>query len=322
MKRKEIRLRHFERLPGQQHIQAKDHYLYAKPDPSTNIAIIGCGTIGQEHLSVASLLGRARVAGLYDADQHCLSIAQKTLQQVSGQKAKEYASLDDACDDPDLDGYIIATPNHTHLDVLRRVIKSGKAILLEKPMATTLADAASIVDLCKDHPAHIQVGLQYRFKAIYSEATHELFERCSIGNAKTLQLSEYRPPFLDKVGQWNKFSRNSGGTLIEKCCHYFDLLNHYANAAPATVYASGTQAVNFRDFEYAGERSDIMDTATVLINYENGVRANFELNMFTPNFHEELIICGDLGRLRAKENFNVFQTQRSQSSIEIELAES
>ena len=69
-----------------------------------------------------------------------------------------------------MDGLIIATPNYTHLEVLRVALESGKHILLEKPMATTVDDADEIVQLARHYPAILQVGLQYRFKPIIVEA--------------------------------------------------------------------------------------------------------------------------------------------------------
>ena len=114
-------------------------------------------------------------------------------------------------------------------------------------------------------------------------------------------MSEYRPPFLDKVDQWNKFNRNSGGTLVEKCCHYFDLINVVAQSRPRRVYASGGRAVNFLDFEWQGEMSDIDDHAMVIIDYDNDVRASFTLNMFCQELYEELVVVGERGRLVASE---------------------
>ena len=134
------------------------------------------------------------------------------------------------------------------------------------------------------------------------EAIHEVLERKTIGEIKTIRILEHRFPFLDKVKQWNKFSKYSGGTLVEKCCHYFDLMNLFAGARPVSVYAAGSKAVNFLDFEYAGEKSDILDNAFVIVTYANGVRANFNLCMFSPMFYEELVLCGDEGRLKAFEN--------------------
>ena len=161
-----------------------------------------------------------------------------------------------ACHDPAVDGLIIATPNYTHLDVVREAIKSGKHILLEKPMATTPADAYNIIRLAADYRAVFQVGLQYRYKANYAEAIYEALVRKAVGNIKMINIYEHRFPFLDKVNQWNKFSKYSGGTLVEKCCHYFDLMNLFAQSRPVTVFATGSMAVNFVEFEYNGQKSD------------------------------------------------------------------
>ena len=311
------RLRMFESAPGQRHVTADDRYLYAQEPPKFNLAIIGTGTIGQEHMRVAAMLGRARVHGIFDTQIHSLDSAEANFKKFSTDTLVRYPDLHSACNDPEVDALMICTPNFTHFEVLKVAMASNKAIFLEKPMATDLQDAAAIVKLSAAYQSFIQIGLQYRYKAQYVEAFHEALARRSLGALKTISISEYRPPFLDKVGQWNKFSRFSGGTLVEKCCHYFDLINLFAQARPSRVYASGGQAVNFLDFEKEGERSDIEDHAYVVIDYANGVRANFTLNMFCPDFSEEMIIVGNGGKLIAQENFNFQQQAESTTSVEV-----
>ena len=70
------RLRFFEDAPGQQHITAADQYLYQRPTARHNLVVIGTGTIGQEHMRVATLLGRAQIHGIYDAQEHSMDIAE------------------------------------------------------------------------------------------------------------------------------------------------------------------------------------------------------------------------------------------------------
>ena len=315
------RLRFFEKSLGQQHITDADQYLYKSPKSTHALAVIGTGTIGQEHMYVATLLGRARVHGIYDSQSQSMDSAEKNFKDYSEQPLIRYADLASACSDPEVDALLICTPNHTHADVLKVAMRSGKPIFLEKPMATTLADADAIVKANDAYPSFIQVGLQYRFKAQYLEAFYEVQQRQSVGVVKTISMSEYRPPFLDKVGQWNKFNQNSGGTLVEKCCHYFDLINLLAGAMPLRVYASGGQAVNFLDFQKDGIPADIDDHAFVIIDYANGVRANFTLNMFCHDFTEELVVTGDSGRLVTNELFNVHQQQPSRATIALEKGE-
>lgn len=315
------RLRFFAQASSQRHIPPQDQYLYRTPEAKFKIVIIGTGTIGQEHMRVATLLGRAQVHGIYDTQSHSLAAAQAEYSRYSKHELVCYASLEQACEDPQVDALFICTPNFTHFEVLKVAVKSGKPLFVEKPMATTLADAAQIVRIANAYDSFIQIGLQYRYKAQYVEAFHEILARASLGGVKTISMSEYRPPFLDKVKQWNKFNEYSGGTLVEKCCHYFDLINLMAQALPQRVFASGGQAVNFLEFEREGRRADIDDHAFVLIDYANGVRASFTLNMFCPDFVEEMVVTGEFGRLVATERFDFHQQQGATASISLELGE-
>ena len=316
------RLRFFADAAGQRHVTGEDRYLFRPPEPDHALVIIGTGTIGQAHLRVAHLLGRARVVGVYAQSPHSLQTALENYAQYCDDSLTCYLDLESACNEPRADAILICTPNFTHHEVAMAAARSGKALFIEKPLATTLAHAADLVRLAATHPAVVQVGLQYRYKAQYVEALHEAGERGSLGTVKTISMSEYRPPFLDKVGQWNKFNANTGGTLLEKCCHYFDLINLLARARPRRVFASGGAAVNFRDFEYQGRKSDIDDHAFVIIDYERDIRASFTLNMFCPDFVEELVVCGDQGRLVAMERFSPHQQQPASATLALELGES
>ena len=317
------RLRSFEEASNQRHILDEDRFLYIKDghEPKYRINIIGTGTMGQEHMYVTALLGEAQVHGIYDEETHSLDIAENEYARYSSKKLFRYNDLKSACNDPDVDALFICTPNYTHLDVLKVAMKSKKPIFLEKPMATTIEDASEIVRLVDGYPSFIQIGLQYRYKAQYVEAIHEALERKTIGDLKTISISEHRPPFLDKVKQWNKFSRYSGGTLIEKCCHYFDLINLFAQSQPKSIYASGGKAFNFIDFSYNGKNSDIDDHAFVVIEYQNGIKANFTLNMFCPDFSEELILCAEKGRIISSEKYSPKNNGYSNARIQIELGE-
>ena len=300
------------------YIPESDRFLSAEIEPKYKFNIIGTGNNGQEHMRLTSFEGRAAIHGVFDPNPGSIEIAQRTF-SFSSPKSELviYDSLEQACNDPVVDGLIICTPNYTHIDVVRVAAQSGKHILLEKPMATTIPDAYEIQKIAEGHPSIFQIGLQYRFKAMYIEAIHEALERQSLGTIKLINIAEHRFPFLDKVNQWNKFSEYSGGTLVEKCCHYFDLLNLFAQSRPIRVFATGSMAVNFLDFEHGGKKSDILDNALVTIDYKNGVRAGFNLCMFSPMFHEEIVICGDEGRLRAYENEDFLPGERLKTNLEI-----
>ncbi|MGA1496957.1 MAG: Gfo/Idh/MocA family protein [Steroidobacteraceae bacterium] len=289
----------------------------ARPRPG--LLIVGAGMMGCEHLRVAHLLGRAHIAGIHDTNAQSIQRARDAYRRLTGEDLQVFDSLARACASASVDAIVICTPNHTHRRVLESVATCGKPVLLEKPMATTLPDAQAIVTLAANHPTFIQLGMQYRFKAQYVDAFHEVKVRNSLGPVQTISMAEYRPPFLDKVGQWNKFNRYSGGTLVEKCCHYFDLINLMAEARPIKVFASGGRAVNFLNFEQDGHRSDIDDHAMVILEYQNGIRASFILNMFSQELYEEMVVSGPLGRLVASEQASFRPTAGSRARLQVEV---
>lgn len=305
--------------PAEQRKIAKNH---VQPKLSNGAAyrinLIGCGMIGREHMRVATLLGKASINGVFDTSPESIEIANDEFSSYTNTALVKYDSLEDACFDESVDALLICTPNFTHFEILQTAFKSGKGIFVEKPMATNLIEAAKIAGMAQRYSNFVQLGMQYRYKSQYSEAFHLIKSKGMLGDVKTISMSEHRPPFLGKVNQWNKFNENSGGTLVEKCCHYFDLINMMAQAPPVKVYASGGQAVNFLDFTHEGKVSDIDDHGFVIIDYANGVRANFTLNMFCPELHEELIVTGSGGRITASEKSSFVEGRYSKATLVLE----
>ena len=295
--------RMFKRGSALGYLEDEDRFLTARADPEFSFGVIGCGMMGQEHIYNALLVGRAKIGGLYDPAAKSIDAATRLIARNGQQEAPRiYASLAQAVADPDTDALIIATPNYTHIDVVRTVVGSNKALFVEKPIATTVADAFEVCQLAAAHSQPVRFGLQYRYKSVYAEALTEVFERRSVGRVHSVNMLEHRFPFLDKVQQWNKFSAYTGGTLVEKCCHYFDLMNLFSGGNPQRVFAVGNQAVNFHNFVYDNKKADGLDQAQLSIQYDNGVIGGFSLCMFTPGTREELVVCGDAGRVHASES--------------------
>ena len=147
----------------------------------------------------------------------------------------------------------------------------------------------------------IWVGLEYRYMPAVEALINEV-RGGYVGDPKMVAIREHRFPFLVKIGNWNRFSANTGGTLVEKTCHYFDLMNLILDERPSQVFASGAQDVNHLDEVYNGERSDILDNAFVIIDYPSGKRALLDLCMFAEatRDQEELSVVGDKGKLDAR----------------------
>lgn len=199
---------------------------------------------------------------------------------------------------------VIATPNHTHRDILMEAFDFGHPnlhILVEKPMCTNISDCRAVIERARTHNGMTFVGLEYSYMPPITRLISDT-RNGFIGTPQMVAIREHRFPFLRKVRDWNRFNRNSGGTFVEKCCHFFDLFNRILYPeVPVNVFASGGQNVNHLDEMYNGERSDIMDNGFVVVNYSNNRRACLDLCMFAEasNSQEEVSIVGTKGKLEA-----------------------
>lgn len=263
-------------------------------------AILGCGMMGREHMRNLALVDGAELVAIADSNTGSREAA-ATLAEDLGQSITLYADNSDLLKSQEADAIIIASPNHTHFEVVQRAMEQHKAILLEKPMCTTVADAEALAKLQSDYAPLFWVDMEYR----YMPPVARFIERVhggETGLVKMLSIREHRFPFLPKVGDWNRFSRNTGGTLVEKCCHFFDLMRHILQDEPVRVFASGGQDVNHLDESYDGETPDILDNAYVLIDFAGGARAVLDLCMFAEGSEqqEDIYALGPQGKLEVQ----------------------
>jgi predicted dehydrogenase len=256
--------------------------------------IIGAGTMAREHILNISLIENAEVVALSDPHEASLNQCKDMLKT----KVPCFKNHQDMIKENLVDVYLISSPNFTHIGILKDVIKSKKHILVEKPLCTNTKDCLEIKRLTKDYPSVFWTAMEYRYMPPVAKFINEIHNK-TIGELKTLTIREHRFPFLKKVNDWNRFEKNTGGTLVEKCCHFFDLMCLIAKSKPISVYASGGQDVNHLDEEYDGKKPDIIDNAYVIINFENGTRSLLELCMFAENseMQEELVATGNKGKI-------------------------
>ena len=256
--------------------------------------IIGAGTMAREHILNISLIENAEVVALSDPHEASLNQCKDILKK----KVPCFKNHQDMIKENLVDVYLISSPNFTHIEILKDVIKTKKHILVEKPLCTNTKDCLEIKKLTKDYPSLFWTAMEYRYMPPVAKFIDEIHNK-TIGELKTLTIREHRFPFLKKINNWNRFEKNTGGTLVEKCCHFFDLMCLIAKSKPISVYASGAQDVNHLDEEYDGKKPDIIDNAYVIVNFENGARSLLELCMFAENsdMQEELVATGNKGKI-------------------------
>lgn len=263
--------------------------------------LIGAGMMGREHIQNLALVPGAQLVALSDPHLASRNGGAETAHAVGFEAVSVYEDYQSMVETERLDAVIVASPNHTHYQIGLDLLDTDLGILIEKPLCSTVLDAALLCDRVEARKALFWTGLEYR----YMPPVTRFIERIhagDIGALKMLSIREHRFPFLPKVGDWNRFSRNTGGTLVEKCCHFFDLMRLIVRSEPTRIYATGGMDVNHLDERYNGETPDILDNAFVLVDFENGVRAQLDLCMFADGSEEqeEISAVGDQAKLEVK----------------------
>ncbi len=255
--------------------------------------LIGSGMMGQEHIRNIALIDGIEIAAVFDPDAEMRASAAALVPD-----AELTQSLGALLACSELDALVVSSPNYLHARQICEISETRPLpLLVEKPLYTDSADATLIKRLITDYPAPIWVAMEYRYMPPIARLLSDVRE--VTGGVKTLTIREHRFPFLSKVGDWNRFNRNTGGTLVEKCCHFFDLMRLILADEPIRIMASGGQAVNHLDESYGGETPDIWDNAYVIVEFAGGARAMLDLCMFADGskYQEEICAVGPAGKI-------------------------
>ena len=258
--------------------------------------IIGAGSMGREHIENLKVMEGALVTAVSDPNEASRSAALA----IAHPGAVAFSGHQELLDSGLVDAVVIATPNDTHVDVLADALSTAVAVFVEKPLATTIADCKRILEWDSKRSALTWMGLEYRFMPPVNDVIQRT-KAGAVGKVHQVSIREHREPFYPKVDNWNRFAIRTGGTLVEKCCHYFNLMDLVLGEHPERVFASGGQNVNHLDETYAGEQADMLDNAYVVLVYASGARAMLDLCMFGEGSYDKeiLTVVGDEGKLES-----------------------
>lgn len=200
--------------------------------------------------------------------------------------------------DSKLDAIVVSTPNFTHAKLAQEILASGKHLFLEKPIGITPTECAQVIAASKKTDRIFMVGHELRYSPFFQKLK-DLVDAGEIGTPHMVWCREFRGPFQPKSGNWIQDDRKSGGTLVDKNCHHFDLMNWWVGSRPKRVCAFGGNAVN-RVIEGPHQGHDHISMS---FEYANGVRGTHHLCLFALDFPREDLemgIIGDGGLLQTR----------------------
>ncbi len=245
------------------------------------IGVVGSGFMGGVHADawraagtpVTSVLTRPGGSGAALAREHDAVLTE------------DWDTFLDAVDVVDL-----CTPTHLHHEQVLRAARAGRAVVVEKPLARTAAQAEELVDTCGALGVPLLVGHVLRFFPEYARAK-EVVDRGDIGTPAVLRLSRNRSLPATSAGSWFLDEQKSGGLVLDLMIHDLD----YAQwvAGPVTsVYARSLR----------GARPDAtVDHAVALLQHADGAITHLEASWAHPVgvFRTYLEIAGTEGLLQS-----------------------
>jgi myo-inositol 2-dehydrogenase / D-chiro-inositol 1-dehydrogenase len=215
-------------------------------------ALLGCGRIGRVHADSIDVHPEAELAWVYDP------IESAALDVAKRYGAESAPTVDSAIDDPSVDAVVIASATPTHVDLLSRAVRGGKAVLCEKPIDLDLAQVDRCwVEIGGLNPT-VLVGFNRRFDPSFREV-HDRIAAGDIGRLEQLTIVSRDPAPAPR-----EYLAASGGLFRDMTIHDFDLARFFLGEVEQ-VYATGANVVA----DYIAELGDI-DSAVVVLRAADG----------------------------------------------------
>jgi predicted dehydrogenase len=181
------------------------------------------------------------LVGLCDVNPGRLELALKTA-AAEGAQPKGFlaADFDRMLAEVKPHAVIVTTPDATHDEYIVRALDAGCDAITEKPLTTTPEKAQRILDACKRNSRHVRVLFNYRYSPPRTQVKDLLMSN-AIGDVLSVDFHWLLNTVhgADYFRRWHSHKINSGGLMVHKATHHFDLVNWWLGSEPERVLAQG-----------------------------------------------------------------------------------
>jgi UDP-N-acetylglucosamine 3-dehydrogenase len=223
-----------------------------------------------------------------------------------------FSTIEEMLNDVDVELVMVCTPDHLHVAPVCAAAQAGKHIFLEKPIATSLRDADTILSAIEQNKVSFTVGHCLRFDPKYVEVKRRIANG-DIGEVVSIYARR------QNRASNQKYLQGRVSSLLFLAVHDIDILNWIIGSRPLSVYCASTNSV-MSSLGY-----DIDDVSWTTIRYENGVVGVVESGWLLPDTyprtgHFELVATGSQG-LANLSQFNEGLSIANQSYIHVPLVD-
>jgi myo-inositol 2-dehydrogenase/D-chiro-inositol 1-dehydrogenase len=249
--------------------------------------LVGFGAWGKMHAHSITLTQEAVLAAIVAPSDASRAEARQLYPE-----AQVFATHEDMLANVPLDIVDIVTPSHTHREIAEAAFAKGMHVLLEKPMAITMADCRAIVDASKAAGKQLAVGHELRLSSQWG-LIKDLIRRGTIGDPRYVLVELSRKPYRLGASGWRYDASRVGSWVLEEPIHFFDLARWYLEGSgdPVELHA----VANAIDPARAG----LFDNFTATMRYADGAYAVVSQTLAAIEHHQTVKVTGTKGALWA-----------------------
>jgi myo-inositol 2-dehydrogenase / D-chiro-inositol 1-dehydrogenase len=269
--------------------------------PPVRIAVVGAGGWGSLLAGTIGAAAGAELSGVADA------VAEASRSAADALGTRAFAGIDAALASPDVDAVAIAVPNDCHVALTERALAAGKHVLIEKPMALTIADAERVGRMADERSLLLMPDHIMRFYDPLAEV-HRLVSAGAIGSVVAASVS--RRDFLHRTKPWLQKRARVGGMLYQSACHEYDLLRWLCGEVVQVRCLAGPLVI-------AADTLDYSDTILTQLRFESGAVGQVWNCMTDPLMGYDGVVTGSEGTIA----FDVYDARVQLRRIGGELEE-
>ena len=235
-----------------------------RPAP-IGVAVVGCGYWGPNLARNVADSSDLRLGALCDRDPAQLRFLAERHPQV-----RAVPELDEVLCDETIEAVIFATPPQTHHPLVKRALQAGKHVLVEKPLATTLADAYELADLAQAEELVLMPGHTF----LYSPAVNTVRDLVRDGTMGDIHFVTSSRMNLGKY--------QSYGVVCDLAPHDLSILMYWLDQPIVEVAASASSVI----------AQGVPETAFLTLTFAGGTTANVQLSWLAPRKVRQMIMVG------------------------------
>ncbi|CAD6571164.1 MAG: hypothetical protein TREMPRED_000184 [Tremellales sp. Tagirdzhanova-0007] len=207
--------------------------------------IVGTGHRARLYIRAISERPDSQLICLCDLNDERMKFHNNLLKELGRPQAKTYHPDDfgKMLEEEKLDVLVVTTVDATHDLYIVPALHAGVRVLTEKPMTTDVDKCRRILKAVDDTKGSLQVLFNYRYNPVHWKV-EEVIAAGKIGNVKSVHFEWLLDTVhgADYFRRWHRYKNKSGGLMVHKASHHFDLVNFWINAKPKEVFGMGSLA--------------------------------------------------------------------------------